>query len=48
MKEEWIRLIKDRNSASHSYDESESDETFERITEKHSYLLDELLEYFDN
>lgn len=40
----WLSILNDRNITSHIYDDSEADDIFKRIAEKHIVLFDALLE----
>lgn len=40
----WIRILDDRNSTAHIYDEDDAEAVYERIITTHIKLFDELLE----
>ena len=43
----WLRILDDRNSTSHIYDEDDAAEIYERIKTAHIKLFDDLLEKLD-
>ena len=43
----WLRILDDRNSTSHIYDEDDAAEIYERIKLDHIKLFDDLLEKLD-
>lgn len=44
----WLRILDDRNSTSHIYDEDDANEIYKRIISEHIKLFDELAEFFIN
>lgn len=44
----WIQILRDRNSTSHIYDEDQANEIYERIANNHVCLFDKLLSVLKN
>ncbi len=44
----WLRIVRDRNSTTHIYDEEDAAEIYERIANSHIKLFDSLKEKLDN